>query len=233
MPAFALLGDRSMKFLLACALLVAFVLVADSANGQTRYQLVGVAPTGQVAFEYVGIVHQDGVDFEAYGYFTHIRGLPDESLFFDAAKRDEKNARFTFHGRSKMTGRSIVQKVFNVNTKGELVVYVRPRSMEAATMGQGIEFSVGSKVAAFAFRGQSVIAVTSPDQGINTAVLEAKQLKEGRSVFKSGQKDYVFGLPDSLVTFNHVGHGVRSQAEPPIARISIAGRGVSVAESEE
>ena len=74
--------------------------------------------------------------------------------------------------------------------------------------------------------------VTAPDFGVNSAALEARQLNQGWQIFNAGGKDYIFGRPNSVVRFSHIGRGTRSQEEPPIATIAIAGRGISVADAQ-
>ena len=105
-----------------------FVVVLSAgefAGAQSNVAIVGLAPEGQIAFEYVGMVIQNDLDFETFGYLTQLPGVEDDVLFFDTENRNEANARLTFHSKAKMTGRSIVAKVFNISAAGEMTIYAR------------------------------------------------------------------------------------------------------------
>src|SRR5258708_20245596 len=65
---------------------------------------VGAAP-GKVGFEFIGQVDPNALDITAYGYLTHINGLPDAQLFSnpDPTTRSEATARFTFAAKGKLS----------------------------------------------------------------------------------------------------------------------------------
>jgi hypothetical protein len=73
-----------------------------------------------------------------------------------------------------------------------------------------------------------VVAVTSPNVGVNSAVLEVKQTSKEWKLFGDEENNYRFGRPNSLLRFSHIGRGEKSQDEPIIATIAIAGCAISV-----
>ncbi len=218
-----------MKFSLGLAIIF---LAASSplCIAQVVQRLAGVAPTGHVAFEYIGVVKQNDDEFETYGFFTYIRGLPDESLFFDGGERNERNARFTFHSSSKMAAKSVVKKVFNLNVNGNMKIYIRSQPHKRASIDRPHDFAIGKQLSILEFRGQSVVSVTSPNRGMNSAVLEARQTKQLRP-FSWNDISYAFGSSTAEYRFTHIGSGELEQNQPPIATITIAGRAVAVSPS--
>ena len=221
---------RSNTLLVLCIVLS---MMIRQSNGDDDFQQVGIASDGKVAFEYIGVVKQNGFDFTTFGYFTRIHGVPDSLLFFAGAQRDHRNARFTFLSESKMVSRSIVNKVFSLGIEGNMVVYIRRGTEKEANLEDAKGFDVGDPIATMDVRGQSVISVTAPNVGVNSAVLELKQTKEQWKGFTDGKGNYTFGQPNSEFRLNHIGHGERLQPEPPIATITIAGHAVSVGSSSE
>ena len=221
-----------MKCTLCLLLNFALLLTSSQATGEETYHQVGVAPNGQVAFEYIGVVKQEGFLFKTFGFFTYIRNVPDDMLFFDSYNRDQTQARFTFHSESRMKRRSIVNNVFNLGIEGDIVVYYRQDPVDQASMDDDKAFAVGESIATMTMRGQSIITTIAPDSGVNSATIEAEQTRQNWKGFSEAEKNYTFGRPKSRFRFAHTGHGTRTQKEPLIATITIAGHAISVASSD-
>mgnify|MGYP007059386919 FL=1 len=220
-----------------CLASVAILSTNTFAHAQDDHKFIGRSPDGQVAFEYVGKVKQNDGDFEAYGYFTYIRDLPDEFLFspdpLDLWKRDETNARFLFYSKSQRTRFAQVGKVFNVGVAGTLQIYFRAKADEATDFAAGDHFKKGDQICTFALRGQSVIAVTSENVGVNSAAFEVEQQDEWKAFrFTDDGQLHALGARGALYRFSHFGRGDRSQAEPPIATISIAGQATTLGKND-
>ena len=220
--------------LIACLILiVAVCMTSNHVIGEETYHQVGIGSDGEVAFEYIGVVQQKGFQFTTYGYFTYIQGVPDSMLFFDAYKRDQTQARFTFHSESKMKNRSIVNNVFSLGIQGEMDIYFRQDPVEEATMQEGEQFAVGEAVATMKLRGQSIITTIAPSSGVNTATIEAEQTQQNWKGFREGEKNYTFGRPKSRLRLSHTGYGLQFQKEPLVSKITIAGNAVAVPSSND
>ena len=213
---------KRLGLLVACLLLVAI----SNPGICTAQQEVAAAPTGLRAFDYVGRVIQQGDDFHTFGYLTYIRGLDDALLFSDPEHRNEKTARFTFYSKTKLTSRAVVGNLFNVNLSGGLIVYVREPQPQATFEGaEAYKHFQATPIAFNEVHGQSIITITTPNGGINTAHLEGKQLQT--PAFSIGGKTYRFGRADNYFKYSHTGAGKRTKPEPIEAEIWIAGQAVS------
>lgn len=200
---------------------------------QTSFERLGPGPEGKPAFSYIGVVKQNGETFTTFGYLTHLNGLPNELLFFDAGERDHRNARFTFYSRTKMTSKSVLNKVFSLGVEGQLNLYLRSTPVEDADTSQVRGFQAGTQVASMRIRGQSVVAVTTPNSGINSATLQLTQTPNVWGGFSIEDRGFTFGRPGSQMQMTHIGRGEKTQDAPVIASITIAGAATTVAVSEE
>jgi hypothetical protein len=214
--------NRFIGFALLTLLCATFSFATGGSPVNAAPQEVAAAPGGQNALEYVGKVDQDDRAFVAYGYLTHIDGLADSQLFSDPNNRNEATARFTYSATATMTGRSIIENIFAVNAAGILTVYFN--QAPKGDFKDPKTFASGVAIASYDFRAQSIINVTSPNTGLNTAIIEATQ--QNASAFKLENAEYVFGHPKLLHRYSHTGFGKRSNAEPPRAVIVVAGYAV-------
>jgi hypothetical protein len=213
---------RFIGLALLAVLWLTISLTAVRSPVKAAAQEVGAPTGGQNALEYVGKVDQDDRAFVSYGYLTHIDGLSDNLLFTDPNSRTEATARFTFSATATMTGRSIIENIFAVNAAGTLTVYFN--EAPKGDFKDPKTFASGVAIASYEIRAQSIINVTAPNTGLNTAILEATQ--QNASGFKLDNAEYVFGRPKMLHRYAHTGFGKRSNAEPPRAVIVIAGYAV-------
>lgn len=213
---------RFVGFTLLALLLVTFSFVTGGSPVKAAPQEVGTAPGGQTALEYVGKVDQDDRAFVAYGYLTYINGVPENLLFTDPNNHSEATARFTYSATASMTGRSIIENIFAVNATGTLTIYFN--QTPKGDFKDPKTFTSGVPIASYDIRAHSIINVTAPNTGINTAIIEASQ--KDASAFKLENVEYVFGHPKLLHRYSHTGFGKRSNVEPPRAVIVIAGYAV-------
>ena len=102
--------------------------------------------------------------FEAFGYLTHISGLPAASLFSHPAPRDETTARSTFYARTRLISRAVVANIFNVTSGGRARFYL-DRSPDG-DFDRPASFRDGTRIAAERMRFQTILNVQAPNSGI-------------------------------------------------------------------
>ena len=117
-----------------------------------RLDQIGDARALRNALEFVGRINQSGPMFEAFGYLTHISGLPAASLFSHPAPRDETTARFTFYARTRLISRAVVANIFNVTSGGRARFYL-DRSPDG-DFDRPASFRDGTRIAAGRIRFQ-------------------------------------------------------------------------------
>lgn len=217
-------------WLIAVAALVA---TSGSAFAQAEFQRLGPGIKTGAAFSYIGVVEQNEEDFTTFGYLTHLHGLPDELLFFGAGERDQQSARFTFHSRTKMASKSVLNQVFSVGVEGQMSIFMRSAPVVDADFSRDDDFRAGTQVASMRVRGQSVVVVTAPNFGLNSATLQVTQTPNVWGGFNIADRGFTFGRPGAQMQMTHIGRGKKSQDAPVIALITIAGTATAVADSEE
>jgi hypothetical protein len=190
----------------------------DSVIAQPAPGEVGAAP-GQIAFELLGQVDQKGSDFVAYGYLSHINGVPDAQMFTSPDTRSEATARFTFSAPAKLTARSVISSVFVLNAAGTINVYFNdtPRG----DFSDPASFGKGTPIASFSVRYQSILNVQSPNRGIET--LTGELVEHTVSTFSLGGQQYRLGRPGLMQRLDFTGEGVRTDPVLPAATIFGAG----------
>jgi hypothetical protein len=182
---------------------------------------VGVAPIGRNSVEFVGIVDQNGLDFTYYGYLTYIAGITDTLLFTDPISHTEKTARFTFYGSATMTGRAIVNNLFNLNASGVITYYFD--ETQGADFANPSSFRRGVAIASATTRFQNVLVVTAPDTGIANGVAELTQTSATPFVLAGQSHQLGRNLMEQRFTYN--GFGNRLEPTTPRAVIVIAANG--------
>ncbi|RIK42370.1 MAG: hypothetical protein DCC55_09045 [Chloroflexi bacterium] len=182
---------------------------------------VGVAPVGRNAVEFVGIVDQDGLNFSYYGYLTYIAGITDTLLFTDPISRTEATARFTFYGAANMTGRAIVDNLFNLNASGVITYYFD--ETQGADFDDPSSFTRGIAIASATTRFQNVLVVISPDRGIANGVAELTQTST--TPFELAGQSHQLGRNLMQQRFTYSGFGTRLEPTIPRAEIVIAANG--------
>jgi hypothetical protein len=188
-------------------------VIAQPAPGE-----VGAA-AGQIAFELLGQVDQKGGDFVAYGYLSHINGVPDGQMFTSPDTHSEATARFTFSAPAKLTARSVISSVFVLNAAGTINIYFNdtPRG----DFSDPASFGKGTPIASFSVRYQSILNVQSPNRGIET--LTGELAEHTVSTFSLGGQQYRLGRPGLMQRLDFTGEGVRTDPVLPAATIFGAG----------
>lgn len=182
---------------------------------------VGVAPLGRNAVEFVGIVDQNGLDFTYYGYLTYIAGITNTLLFRDPISHTEGTARFTFYGNATLTGRAIVNNLFNLNATGTITYFFDEN--QGADFADPASFTRGAAIASATTRFQNVLVVTAPNTGIANGVAELTQTSS--APFELAGQSYQLGRNLMEQRFTYNGFGTRLEPTAPRAVIVIAANG--------
>lgn len=135
-------------------------------SAQTPAASFGLPGIAEPAFEFVGRIDQRGGDFTSYGYLTHAAGLNQDELFTntDPVDRTEASARLTFHGKTFLTARSILDNLFSVTSDGEIRFYAS--DTPTSSFGDPDSFAAGTAFAVAGVRFRSVVNVQAPASGI-------------------------------------------------------------------
>jgi hypothetical protein len=189
---------------------------------------LGIARDGRNAVEFVGHVEQVGPKVETYGYLTHINGLADASLFTAASplSRNEKTARFTFHGTATVSqGFSVLAgaaagppasapSAFDTDSRGTLTFYFQQPGADR-TFANPATFMMGAAVAGYTVRFQDTIAAlvgVDPNRGVlsGTGELCQRSLKS----FTLAGHTYQLGRAHLFQRFSTHGWSVRTGITP-------------------
>ena len=219
----------AMRVLVAISLLVVPAITVRAATGFDHApRVVGLARDGETTLEFVGKVDQNGGSFTFIGYLTRVKGLDEASLFAggDSTARTEKTARFTISGETTLTSRSIVGKVFVVDSTGRLDIFFDETPSGSVDFTDPGSFSQGDLIASFNTNFQNSISVTAPNEGISKgwgvlAQTRAEHFRlDGRRIQfgQTGQRQRVFAA----------GKGSKAAEDPIISEIFITGNTVSL-----
>lgn len=184
---------------------------------------VGVGVGSQNALEFVGRINQNNTNFTGFGYFTYIRDLNNSQLF--TGSPSENTARFTFYATATMTSRAIVgSEVFVINSAGTMTFYFN-NSPGSRNFTNPNSFRSGTPIATASMRYQDILLVQSANKGLATGVAEVTQLTA--TPFSLGGNTYTLGQPNLFYRFSTVGNGTRTQVDPPISFVLMAGNAVT------
>lgn len=218
---------RVFRFPLVVALLIAaglatvfFASAWQSTSAATAAE-IGIAPAGRNSMEFVGIVDQNGPQFSYYGYLTYIAGITQTLLFRDPISHTEATARFTFSGTSTLTGRSVVENLFNLNAAGTVTFYYD--ETQGADFDDPSSFARGTAIATATTRFHNVLIVTAPNTGIANG--EAELTQTVTTPFVVGGQSYQFGRNGLQQRFTYNGIGKRLEPTTPRAVIVIGANG--------
>jgi hypothetical protein len=208
---------------LCVAVVLTLIFFASTWQGSTAATNaeIGVAPVGQNSMEFVGIVDQNGPQFTYYGYVTYLAGITSTLLFRDPISHTEATARITFHGTSAMTGRSIVNNLFNLNAAGTITFYYDEN--QGADFNNPDSFTRGTAIASATTRFHNVLVVTAPNTGIANG--EAELLQTTATSFDLAGQSYQLGRSGLQHRFTYNGFGTRLEPATPRAVIVIAANG--------
>jgi hypothetical protein len=185
---------------------------------------VGVGTAGQNAFEFIGRIDQNNLNFSGVGYLTYIRGLNNADIYTNPLLSSEDTARFTYVATATLTSRAILTDVFVIDSQGLITFYFTPsppdRSFDNAT-----SFASGTPIATASIRYQDILLVQSANKGLATGVSEVTQLNA--PAFTLNGQSYQFGQPNLLYRFSTVGNGTRTNVDPPISFVLLAGNAVT------
>jgi hypothetical protein len=181
---------------------------------------VGAAP-GKIAFEFVGQVDQNALDITAYGYLTHVNGLPDAQLFTkpDPTSRSEATARFTFMAKGKLSGRYTLQNLIDTDTALTMTIYFSTAG--GANFAKQDLFAAGAPIATLTVQYQQILIVEAPNTGIVSGSGESTQETSG--AFTLNNQPYQFGHGGLIEHFPSFGSGKRTEATAPKSQFAIAG----------
>jgi len=208
---------------LGAALTTGGVALPAAAVGAAGEGAVASGPKGAAAFEFVGQILQNGGHMEGYGFVTEAAGLDDTWLFADpahVAEHSEQSARLTVFGEVTLQSRTARANVFVLDAIGGLAVHLQ--DVPGADFGDLASFTAGRVVARYSMRLRDVLTVIAPNEGIPTLTGELTQVEA--SGFSLNGRSRKFGTKGMRLTLEGTGHGVRQQADPPIATIDLAAR---------
>lgn len=208
------IGNTISAWLLAAIASVIILRTAHAADG-----LIGVAPRGQNALEFTGRSDQAGASVIHYGYFTHIHGLPDDSLFPGRALRTEATARFTYFATTTLNARHELENLITTAAHGTLTLYYR--ATPGASFSAPRSFAQGIPIATFSIRYHNVLNVQAPNSGIATAVADLTQTAGPLFSFNGGRR--YLGVRGLRLRLEATGQGRRTQEEPLKATFVLGG----------
>jgi hypothetical protein len=185
---------------------------------------VGVGTAGQNAFEFIGRINQNDVNFTGFGYLTYIRDLNNAEIYTNPAYPSEDTARFTYVATATLTSRAILTDVFVIDSQGTITFYFT-QSPPNRSFDNSASFASGTPIATASIRYQDILLVQSPNKGIATGVSEATQLNA--PVFTLNGQSHQFGQSNLLYRLSTVGNGTRTNLDPPISSVLLAGNAVT------
>jgi hypothetical protein len=180
---------------------------------------VATGPSGTSVMEFVAQIGQSDADFTAYGFLSQVDGLSATDLFSPPADPNKvATALFTAAATGKLVSRSVddTSTVHSLDIVGQLAVY--QRSTPGASFGDPSSFTSGRRVATYSVVFQDILTVIAPNTGVPTLVGDVRQLEAG---YVSGGRQ--FGARGLRLRFYATGLGMRSQAAPPVASLTVAG----------
>jgi hypothetical protein len=216
----AVLGGATKVAAAGAALTAAGMAVAPEFAAAGEAGPIGVAPKGTTAIEFLARIDQDGDGLIAYGYLTSVAGLDSSALFTGAP--GETTARLTAFASGRLTTRTIVGEVHNLDVVGEMSIFVLPNG--GASFGNPSSFRSGTKVARYRLNLQDVLTVIAPDTGIPTLLGDLRQTESAAL----GPGRPRFGQVGAGLRLQATGLGNRSEPTAPRAALRVAGNLASV-----
>jgi hypothetical protein len=221
--------SRTTIFSIALVLIMLVSVGGASAQGPTTE--VGVGVPGQNAIELVGTIDQLMFTLTAYGYVTHIDGIPDELLFAEGTNplmRDASNARFTFHGAGSSIGRAIHENIFASPVEASLQFYFNETPV-GASFDTPASFISGDPIAEVTERLYSVLNVQEPNIGV--LMVQGDSTQDTATPFTLLGESYSLGHENLQQHFTLFGQGFRSSTDPLTAQFFFAGSGTTVGDA--
>ena len=221
---------RWMKSVVALTLVAVIGVAGVAAQGPGTE--VGVGVPGQNAIELVGTIDQLLFTLTAYGYVTHIDGIPDELLFAEGTNplmRDAANARLTFHGTGNSVGRAIHENIFASPVEATLQFYFNETPV-GASFDSPVSFMSGDAIASLTERLYSVLNVQEPNIGV--LMVEGDTTQDTVAPFTLQGETYTLGHEGLMQHFTLFGQGFRSSTDPLTAQFFFAGRGTSLGNTQ-
>jgi hypothetical protein len=176
--------------------------------------LVGVAAVGDTAYEYAAQGEQTDAGARTVGILTNLTGLPQAP--FAGSATSEATALFTVVSTVTVSQRVINATMRVVNYGGELRVYFHDPSTISATnpltYTNPLGFAQGTLVARMAERGQDILTVLAPNQGVINGTAVTQQIVANS--FTLGGHTYQFGRVGARNRTVYTGFGQRLSIKP-------------------
>ncbi|MCB0175658.1 MAG: hypothetical protein KDI02_21995 [Anaerolineae bacterium] len=185
---------------------------------------VGIGTGGLNAFELIGRTDQNNLDFSGVGYLTYIKGLNNAQIYSNPLDPSEDTARFTYVADATLTSRAVLSDVFVIDAQGTMTIYFTP-SPPNRSFNNAASFASGTPIATTSVRYQDILLVQSPNKGNATGVSEVTELSA--SAFTLNGQSYQFGQPGLLYRLSTVGNGTRTNLNPPISFVLLAGNAIT------
>ncbi|MCC7446892.1 MAG: hypothetical protein IT324_05710 [Anaerolineae bacterium] len=212
-----------LKLVALIVLTLSLMLTRDNVTrvqGQSA-KAVGIAPVGRNAFTFVSMADQDGANLGAYGYLTHLAGLPDAALFttYEPLAVSETAARFTFRATGVLTQRAEIQNIIDTHFPMTLTIYFNP--VGGSKFADPTSFDEGVVVATYALNYQHVLNVYAPDTG--NVLGSGESVQNTSETFTLEGQSYQFGRIGLVERFLSFGSGKRTEATRPKSQFILAG----------
>jgi hypothetical protein len=185
---------------------------------------IGDAPVGKVAVEFVCKYDQQDNLYTYYGYFTHVSGLPDSSLFTNPSQRNETTARFTCFGQATITAHHAVQAVLATAAPGTITYYFNEQP--AGDFNNPSSFAQGLVIATSSLRLHTENPLIQPNEGVPSARGDLTQLTN--TPFLLDGRRVHFGRHGMDLQLGAAGRASRTQVAPLLSSGTFAGRLVTV-----
>jgi len=181
-------------------------------------------------FEFMGHIDQNGNELVAYGYLTHLSGVPDADLF-TGPPFSETTAKYTFVSTGTLDNRFIAGRVFNlVVTDSATTYYYRPAGGAGCIgiPGPGCvpgpaPFSTGEAFAAGSGRDSFTNVVLAPGTGLVSGTAEFQF--ESLSFKSAGIPSFPLWKLGTNVRVTYMGQATLTDPVVPTSFSIIAGRG--------
>ena len=211
---------------------LALTFLLAGASCLSAQALIPLALTaGGHSFEYVARADQSGDAATLYGYLTHVNGLDDALLFASGVAsatpaQGEANSRFTVVSKLTFTNR-FVNGSLVIATQDETMTVYFNQFPPARDFTKPDSFSVGTAVATFHSRVQTILNVQtplsaqSPGRGIIQGASDS--IQQSASIFTWDSKQYVFGQVGNGLRMMATGQGTLTAITPFVASFLLGG----------
>ena len=176
---------------------------------------IAVSPKGTTAIEFLARIEQSGDVLIAYGYLTEVAGLSQSDLF--TGTPSDSTARLTAYATGTVGTRTTSDNVHNLDVTGQFDVYSLPGG--GASFANSDSFRSGTRVASYTLTIQDILTVIATDTGLPTLLGDLRQT-EASSLGGGTRK---FGQNGNRLRLQATGLGHRSQPDPPVALLTVAG----------